>query len=94
MKAKLYALGAICLSILIGIVSIFASRSRADAGKAEKFKNSLDESKMKLHKKAANEAFKKAKSHLKKAKEVEQRKERENSESAEEAIMEWNDDKL
>lgn len=94
MKSKLYAVGAVCLSILIGIVSVFISRNRSDKGRVANFKDSLDESKMKMHRKSANESFKEAKAHLSKAKDIEARRESEKSESADDAVMKWNDDKM
>lgn len=91
MKAKMFALGALCVAALIGILSFVMPRR---SKKAEEFKDSLEESRISLHKKAANESFKKAKDHLKAAKEAELKKDPKPPGSIDEAINNWNDDSL
>lgn len=89
-KGKLYAAGALLLAIVGFILGVMTSKTRTP----DSYRSKVDDTKVKLHKQAANEAFKKAKSHIKKAKDISVKRERESSATEDEAIMKWNDDKL
>lgn len=88
-KGKLFALGAAFLAILGFIAGILANNSRVS-----EYRKKIETKEVILHKKAANEAFKKAKTHIEKSKKLSAKIERESSESEDEAIMKWNDDKI
>lgn len=88
-KGRMFAFGAALLAVL-GFVLGIMSRSQ----RASEYRKHIEDEKVKMHKKAANEAFKDAKTHIKKAKDLSAKRERETSESEDEAIMKWNDDRI
>mgnify|MGYP005850420881 CR=1 FL=1 len=94
MKIKLYAIGAVILSILVGVISAFSSRSKADSSKVANFKESLESKKAEEHEKAAYKAHDKAQEHLKKAQEISDQKVAKRAKSIDDAVKNWNDDEI
>jgi hypothetical protein len=94
MKMKLYALGATIIAALLGVVSFLAMRNRKDKGLANKFKESMENTEAKLHKKAAEEANKEAKVHLDKVRIIAERKANKEDTNMQDAVKNWNDDHI
>tara|TARA_B100000700_G_scaffold88627_1_gene99895 strand:+ start:17130 stop:17414 length:285 start_codon:yes stop_codon:yes gene_type:complete len=94
MKGKLYAFGALILAVVSAFLGAFVMRSASDSNKAQQVRDAVDEGKIKMHRKASNEAFKEAKRHIKKAKEITARREQVATDSLDESVLKWNDEKL
>lgn len=94
MKSKLYAIGAMLLALALGLLTVLVPRSKRDNERVRGLEEKLSDKAIQTHKKAANEAFRSAKKHTQKAKEIARRKTAAPSSDIKSAVSDWNDDDL